>query len=96
MAQYDALMARGSGALVDALTVGATIEDLDIADLRARATDTPAIALVYANLERGSPNHLRAFSAQLDGRRVGYTPSRISQGDLDAIVAGPIERGPAA
>ncbi|MDH4364740.1 MAG: DUF2202 domain-containing protein, partial [Acidimicrobiia bacterium] len=50
-------MARGSGALVDALTVGATIEDLDIADLRARATDTPAIALVYANLERGSPNH---------------------------------------
>ncbi|MEZ5406871.1 MAG: DUF2202 domain-containing protein [Acidimicrobiales bacterium] len=95
-ALYDALVAQGSGSLVDALTVGATIEDLDIADLRARATDTPDIALVYANLERGSRNHLRAFSAQLEGQGAGYTPLHITQSDYDAIVAGAIERGPAA
>lgn len=94
-ALYDSLVAQGSESLVDALTVGATIEDLDIADLRARATDTPDIALVYANLEKGSRNHLRAFAAQLDGQGVGYTPSHISQSDYDALLASSIERGPA-
>lgn len=92
-ALYDDLVAQGSRSLVDALTVGATIEDLDIADLRARATDTPDIALVYANLEKGSRNHLRAFSAQLDGQGTTYTPVHIAQADYDAIVASGIERG---
>lgn len=93
-ALYDALVAQGSQSLVEALTVGATIEDLDIADLRARATDTPDIALVYANLEKGSRNHLRAFSTQMDGHGASYTPSHISQSDYDAIVGSAVERGP--
>lgn len=94
-ALYDSLVAQGTRSLVDALTVGATIEDLDIADLRDRATATSDIALVYANLEKGSRNHLRAFTAQLTGQGVTYTPAHISQADYDAIVATGTERGPA-
>ncbi len=38
-ALYGDLVARGRTSLVDALTVGALIEELDISDLRDRATD---------------------------------------------------------
>ncbi|MGB8860071.1 MAG: DUF2202 domain-containing protein [Ilumatobacteraceae bacterium] len=90
---YSALVEQGSASLVAALTVGATIEDLDIADLRGFATQTPDLALVYSNLERGSRNHLRAFTRQLTKSGATYTPAHISQADYDAIVAGAIERG---
>jgi hypothetical protein len=90
---YASLVEQGSGSLVDALTVGATIEDLDIADLQARATDTADIALVYANLEKGSRNHLRAFTKQLDRNGASYTPTHITQAEYDAIVSSDMERG---
>lgn len=90
---YDDLVAQGRASLTDALTVGATIEELDISDLQARATDTPDIALVYANLEKGSRNHLRAFATQLERRGVTYTPIYLSQGAYDAIVSTDIEQG---
>ena len=90
---YDQLVAQGTTSLVDALSVGATIEDVDIADLRARATDNPDIQLVYDNLEKGSRNHLRAFVRQLTNNDATYTPSYISQADFEAIVDSPTERG---
>ena len=90
---YDQLVAQGTRSLVDALTVGATIEDVDIADLRQRATDNSDIQLVYDNLEKGSRNHLRAFVRQLGNNGATYTPTYISQADFDAIVSSPTERG---
>jgi hypothetical protein len=90
---YDELVAQGSRSLEAALTVGATIEDLDIADLRERATETPDIALVYANLEKGSRNHMRAFVQNLDLRGLTYSPVSISQTDYDAIVSSSTEQG---
>ncbi len=90
---YDQLVATGTTSLVDALSVGATIEDVDIADLRARATDNPDIQLVYDNLEKGSRNHLRAFVRQLSKNDATYTPTYISDADFDAIVDSPAERG---
>ena len=50
-ALYDRLVASGSGSLGAALTVGATIEDLDIADLQAAvaATDNDDLKIVYRN-----------------------------------------------
>jgi hypothetical protein len=92
-ALYTTLVSQGSTSLVDALIVGATIEDLDIADLQARATTTPDIALVYANLEKGSRNHLRAFTKQLASNGATYTPTHITQADYDAIVSSDTERG---
>jgi hypothetical protein len=90
---YDALLARGRTSLVEALAVGATIEDLDIVDLRERATDVPDIARVYANLEMGSANHLRAFVTNLERRGASYAPAYLSQADFDAIVSSPRTRG---
>ncbi len=90
---HDSLVAQGRESEVAALTVGAEIEELDIVDLRERATDTPDIDLVYANLEKGSRNHLRAFVSQLERNGVTYTPTHLSQSDFDAIVTSDIERG---
>lgn len=90
---YDQLVAQGTTSLVDALTVGATIEEVDIADLRARAGDDPDIQMVFDNLERGSRNHLRAFVGQLADRGASYTPVHISQADFDTIVSSGTERG---
>lgn len=58
------------------------------------ATPAPDIALVDANLEKGSRNHLRAFTRQLTANGATYTPSYISQEQYDEIVAGDMERGP--
>ncbi len=92
-ALYDELVANGSRSETDALMVGALIEELDIVDLRARATDDPAISRVYDNLERGSNNHLRAFVRQLDRRGVRYEPIHLNQQAFDEIVATNPTRG---
>jgi hypothetical protein len=92
-ALYDQLVAQGRGSLVDALRVGATIEDLDIADLRSFATDAADVQSVWDTLERGSRNHLRAFTSQLDRNGASYTPQYISQADFDAIVGSGTESG---
>ncbi|MDD4885789.1 MAG: DUF2202 domain-containing protein [Thiomonas sp.] len=92
---FNTLMAQGQTSLIAALTVGATIEDLDIQDLQVRiaATDNADIALVFNELMKGSRNHLRAFISQLTTLRVTYTPQYISQAEFDAIVNSPTETG---
>jgi hypothetical protein len=85
-ALYDDLVARGRTSLVAAFTVGALIEDLDISDLRDRATDTPDIALVYEDLEQASMNHLRAFVRNLDRQGATYTPTYISVDEFESIL----------
>lgn len=92
---YDALVEQGSGSLADALTVGATIEDLDIKDLQEAAlrADNEDIALVYGNLERGSRNHLRSFTSQLEREGEEYEPQYISEAEYEDIVGSDRERG---
>jgi hypothetical protein len=85
-ALYDELVARGRTSLTEAFTVGALIEDLDIRDLRDLATDTPDVALVFGDLERGSQNHLRAFVRNLDRLGATYTPTYLSAGELASIL----------
>ena len=92
---YPTLVDQGSGSQIAALTVGATIEDLDIADLQSLTTTTPDISLVYTNLEKGSRNHLRAFTKQLTSSGATYIPTHITQAAYDAIIAGAVERGAA-
>jgi hypothetical protein len=93
-ALYDDLVAQGSGSLVEALAVGAHIEDLDIFDLQALNTDTADIALLYANLEKGSRNHMRAFVSNLERRGETYTPVYLTADAFAAIISTPAERGP--
>lgn len=91
---YGELVATGSKSLVDAMTVGAVIEDLDIMDLQRLVSTSPDIAIVYDALELGSRNHMRAFYRQLQRLGADYTPTYISQAAFDEIIAGNMEQGP--
>jgi hypothetical protein len=64
---YADLIAQGDDGLRAALRVGITIEKVDIADLQTHIQETQHsdIRTVYANLLRGSQNHLRAFESLL-------------------------------
>ncbi|MGB9346246.1 MAG: DUF2202 domain-containing protein [Ilumatobacteraceae bacterium] len=92
---HDQLVSDGSVSLDAALAVGALIEELDISDLQARAaaTENSEITTMYAGLERGSRNHLRAFTSQLDARGVVYEPTQLDPATFDVIVSGEMERG---
>nr|WP_320048939.1 DUF2202 domain-containing protein [uncultured Desulfuromonas sp.] len=92
---YDALVERGSISLIDALHVGATIEDLDIYDLQEylAQTDNEDIMTVYQNLLRGSRNHLRSFVYQLSLNDVEYVAQYLTQEEVDAIVNSEREAG---
>jgi hypothetical protein len=88
-ALYDRLVVEGSASRAAAFAVGATIEEVDIADLQARlATSHHAdITAVYSALLRGSGNHLRAYVKQWD-QATGqtYTPQVLSAADYAAIL----------
>lgn len=90
------LAARGARSLEEALRVGLEIEELDIVDLRAqrrRMADHPAVGRVYAQLERASRNHLRAFHRQLRRRGLEPQASHLDRAELEAIAAADHEPG---
>lgn len=91
-ALYGQLVAQGSGGVTDALTVGARIEELDLADLARLSGQTARsdVLQVYANLMKGSRNHLRSFYGQLGG---DYTPQVLDEATFTAIVTSPHEAG---
>lgn len=93
---HDSLVAASAVSLVEALKVGAEIEELDIRDIEAQkiGIDNADILLVYEHLLRGSRNHLRAFMKVLAQQGGIYTPKYIPQATFDAIVSSPIETGP--
>lgn len=92
---YHTLVEKGNTSLLDALTVGATIEDLDINDLLIdlAATDNDDIRMVYQNLAKGSRNHLRTFIHTLTRNGGTYAPQYLSQDLFDSIISTPMERG---
>lgn len=92
---YNDLIKTGSTSRIEALRAGATIEDVDLFDLArwSKETKNPDILAVYANLERGSRNHLRAFSSNLSRQGTPYKPKYLTQKAYDAIIAAPMERG---
>ncbi len=92
---YDDLVEQGSKSLVDALIVGATIEEMDIVDLQLRRSGVAAVDEVYAHLEKGSRNHLRAFIRTLERQGGEYAPSFLGVDAYEAIINSPVERGPA-
>lgn len=88
-ALYDHLLDLGSQSLADALTVGAVIEETDIADLieQLAAVEHSDIQRVYENLENGSENHLRAYVSTLQ-RQTGetYEPQILDLATYDKII----------
>ena len=92
---YNDLVARGSVSVNEAFQVGALIEDLDIYDLEnlLAKTDKADIMVVYENLQKGSRNHLRAFTRQIERGGDTYEPAYISEVEYQTIVESGQERG---
>ncbi|MDF1810521.1 MAG: DUF2202 domain-containing protein [Phycisphaerales bacterium] len=92
---YEKLIESGSKSLMDALKVGAKIEELDLFDLRVAAQDVedPILIKVYGNLQRATRNHLRAFDAQIQLNNGHYKAQHLSQEEYDTIAASDFERG---
>ncbi len=67
---YDQFIIQGSVSGYEALLVGKTIEELDIADLNNQlnnVVDNPDIIRVYQHLKTASESHLAAFNNCLSG-----------------------------
>jgi hypothetical protein len=92
---YKQMVQEGTAFLLDALRVGATIEDLDISDLQAALanTDNQDIRTVYQNLMKGSRNHLRIFINRLSLLGITYQPQYLDQEAFDAIIESAMEKG---
>lgn len=92
---YTQLVAQGNVSVLDAYKVGATIEDLDIFDLKNALlnNDNQDIKLVYDMLAKGSRNHLRSFYKNILNIGGIYTPQYITQAEFDAIINGSMETG---
>lgn len=94
-ALYNALITQGSSSLLNGLIVGATIEDLDIHDLKTHllSVDNQDITFVFNNLMRGSRNHLRSFYANILFHGGSYVPQYLTQDEFDAIISSKHETG---
>ena len=94
--KFYELVAKGQFSELEALMVGAFIEELDIIDLQEAIdeTDESDIIELYSNLMRGSRNHLRAF-VELIEEATGeeYTAQLLDQEVVDAIVSESLETG---
>jgi hypothetical protein len=93
---YDNLVALGSPSLLDALYVGAQVEELDIRDielLKDEVVENDDIIMVYDNLLKGSRNHLRSFNKQIISNGGSYEPIYISQDQYNSIVNSEMEKG---
>jgi len=92
---YTELIEAGSGSLMDALKVGAKIEELDLSDLRTAGVGVgdPVLVQVYGNLQRATRNHLRAFAAQIEANGGSYEAEHLTQAEFDTIAASDFERG---
>lgn len=90
---YDTLAAQGQIGAIEALSVGALIEETDIRDIEKQKSFTTRsdILRTYDNLLCGSRNHLRAFNAQLQAYGISYESQVISQASWDAIATSPTE-----
>ncbi len=92
---FTTLTVRGQVSQLEALGVGAFIEEVDMRDIQAAIDNSghADITQTYENLLRGSRNHLRAFVRTIENLGVVYEAQVLPQSDVDAIVDSPIERG---
>lgn len=85
---YKSLIKQGRVSEIEALKVGAYIEDKDIFDIRKASLETKneKIRMTYKTLLQGSENHMRAFYKQLKNWNVTYKPKFITEEELSKIV----------
>lgn len=90
---YQELVKSGTLSLTDGLKAGAKIEELDIADLDKRISETsnPEIISAYKFLRMGSEHHLQAFVRRLKAQGVEYKPEILDAAVFNAIINGSTE-----
>jgi hypothetical protein len=85
---YVDLVESGQVSLLDALFVGAFIEEVDMRDIQEAIDETTHADIIaaYENLLAGSKNHLRAFVSQIELLGVEYVAQVLDQSEVDAIL----------
>ncbi len=89
-ALYDQLLVQGSASFAEALKVGAVIEEINILELQSHMIQTKQAGIleVYAELEQGSENHLRAFVRQINNQSgESYVPGHLSTEEFQRITS---------
>ena len=91
---YDQFVEKGQLDSMNALEVGATIEDLDIVDLEEfiEATSNTSIISVFESLQCGSRNHLRSFVGAIENSNESYEPQFLSIEEYKEIIDDTNER----
>ncbi len=86
---YNDLIAQGNKSPLDALKVGATIEDVDIYDLEnaMAETENADIINIYTKLRNASENHMRAFYKQIQANGSDYEAQYITDDRLEEILS---------
>lgn len=88
-ALYDELTARAEASELEALLVGALIEEVDFEDIvnAMERTERSDILQVYGNLLNGSSNHLNAYVSVIEDRTgIPYTAQYLPQEVVDEIL----------
>lgn len=91
---YDEMINEGLKSLLEALHVGATIEEVDMVDIQSAMdrADDPRIISLYESLLCGSRNHLRAFTSELENAGHPYTAQFLDPAEVEAIISAPLEQ----
>lgn len=90
-ALFVSLIEQGNISLVEALKVGALIEEIDILDIQNELdayVQNEDIRIVYENLIKGSKNHLRAFVRNLSRQGIDYVPQKLDNVLYQSIING--------
>lgn len=93
---YNSLVVSGNTSLIEALKVGAAIEEIDIIDLEEQVNGivkSEDILFVYINLLKGSKNHLRAFVRNIGSQGETYTPQSMDVVAYELIINTEMENG---
>lgn len=87
-ALYNELVEKGNQSFIDALYVGALIEEKDMHDILAAIEDTDerAIILAYSNLLDGSKSHLRAFVNVIEQQGLEYESQILDEEEVELIL----------
>ncbi|MDN5341146.1 MAG: hypothetical protein PWP28_21 [Oceanotoga sp.] len=85
---YNDLIEKGSNSYIDALKIGAMIEELDIKDIRDSLNyiDNEDIIFVFNNLEKGSVNHLNSFMKNIEKLNSQYSPIYLSEDEFYKLI----------
>ena len=92
---YNTLTGKGKLSFEKGLETALLVEEKDIKDLidEISGSDNTDIKIAYQNLLKGSRNHLRSFSKQLEKTGGKYKPEFIDTKEFERIRNSEMERG---